>query len=57
MILEARKGSEEQSLQKNKCEKKKKRARKKKANRKSQKLFKPKGKSKKPIALKTKRKG
>ena len=55
MILEARKSSEEQSLQK-KCEKKREQE-KEKASRKSQKLFKPKGKSKKPIALKTKRQG
>ena len=45
------------------CEKKeikndeKKEKEKEKASRKSQKLFKPKGKSKKPIALKTKRQG
>ena len=44
LILEARKSSEEQSLRKKKKEKEK-------ASRKSQKLFKPKGKSKKPITL------
>ena len=52
MILEARKSSEYKSLQKKKREKEKE-----KASKKSQKLFKPKGKSKKPIALKTKRQG
>ena len=50
MILEARKSSEYKSLQKKKYIAKKKKE-KEKASRKSQKLFKPKGKSKKPIAL------
>ena len=54
MILEARKSNEYKSLQK-KSEKKKRK--KKKASRKSQKLLKPRGKSKKPITLKTKRQG
>ena len=54
MILEARKSSKEQSLQKKNIGEKKKRA---KASRKSQKLLKPRGKSKKPITLKTKRQG
>ena len=52
MILEARKSSKEQSLQKKKIRKEKE-----KASNKSQKLLKLRGKSKKPITLKTKRQG
>ena len=59
MILEARKSSEEQSLRKKmaKIKEKKREKEKEKASRKSQKLLKPKGKSKKPDDLKTKRQG
>ena len=56
MILEARKSSEYKSLQRKNAKKKRKKE-KEKASRKSQKLLKPRGKSKKPITLKTKRQG
>ena len=56
MILEARKSSEYKACRKKKEKKKRrKKIEKEKASRKSQKLLKPKGKSKKPITLKTKR--
>ena len=61
LILEARKSSKEQSLQKKKRKKiknrRKKIERKRKSKQKKPKLLKPRGKSKKPITLKTKRQG